>query len=202
MSEFLVYLEVGYKHILDIHAYDHIVFLLATLAVFSPTQWKSLLICLTAFTVGHSLTLILSVFQLVEFSTPVIETFIPITILLTAVLNTFERPTTKTTGLSSSRTKRNYTARYVLIGFFGMIHGLGFSNYLKSLLLSEEDLILPLLGFNLGIELGQIVFSLAVFIIAFIWITILGKAAYHWNLFLSGAAAGVSFILLVGKLFP
>lgn len=200
MDEFWLYLEVGYRHILDIKAYDHIVFLLALSAVFSLRQWKSLVICLTAFTIGHSATLILSVLDIFTMDPEFIELLIPATIVVTGILNTFERQDSRQHAFSANKKPRTYFLRYSMALLFGLIHGLGFSYYLKSLLLAEDDLILPLVGFNLGIELGQIIFIIGLLLVAFVWITVMNRRKYHWNLFLSGAAVGIASMLLVEKL--
>ena len=143
---FKVYLELGFDHIADIHAYDHILFIIALCAVFSVSDWKKILILVTAFTIGHSITLALSALHILNVSPYLIELLIPVTILLTALQNFWYKPSAT----------RKWNVNYFLALFFGFIHGMGFSNYFRSLLGKEADILLPLFSFNLGVEIGQL----------------------------------------------
>ena len=144
---FKIYLELGFDHILDLNAYDHILFVMTLCVIYAVSQWKEILFLVTAFTIGHTITLALSTLGIVKISGTIIEYLIPVTIILTAIYNVFK----------VKAENHKITLHYTLASFFGLIHGLGFSNYLKALLGSEEDLIVPLLAFNIGVELGQIV---------------------------------------------
>ena len=132
MNTFQLYLSLGFHHIIDIHGYDHIVFILALCAGYSFSQIKNILILITAFTIGHTITLALSTLNIVNVDSALIEFLIPVTILITALTNLF-----KTTRLQ-------HKFVYVVALFFGLIHGLGFSNYLKELLGKESSIIKPL----------------------------------------------------------
>lgn len=147
MSEFLAFLHVGFRHIVDVTALDHILFLLALAAVYRFRDWREVLAVATAFTIGHSVTLVLAVTRLVVFPSAVIEFLIPLTILATGLENM----------LVHDRRHASWARRYrpLLAGSFGLIHGAGFANYLRSLFL--DHIALPLFGFNVGIELGQLV---------------------------------------------
>jgi len=144
---FEIFLKEGFKHILDPQAYDHIMFVIAICIIYRWFEWKKVLILITAFTLGHSLTLALASFNIVKFNASIIETLIPITIIISAGYNLF-----RNTEKSDST-----TIQYILAAIFGLIHGLGFSNYLRSILAGEDSIIGPLLAFNIGVELGQIV---------------------------------------------
>jgi len=183
---FKVYLELGFKHILDLNAYDHILFVIVLCAVYNWKDWKKLLVLVTAFTIGHSITLALSALGIVVFSAELIEFLIPLTILATAIANiTLDHDTSKVIRLN-----------YCLALFFGCIHGLGFSNYLKALLGGEESIVRPLLSFNLGVELGQLIIVALIFVANYFITQFLGVKQRSWTIFMSGAAAGIAIILM------
>lgn len=191
MRTFGLYLSLGFEHISDIAAYDHILFLLALCSVYSFQQWKKVLILVTAFTLGHSLTLALATLDLVHISNSLIEFLIPVTIGVTGICNVAhkaEKPSSST-----------YKFKYGTALFFGLIHGLGFSNYLRSLLGTEKDLLLPLFSFNLGLELGQILIVILILLLAYLSVSIMDMKKREWNLLLSGAAIGVSLILCIER---
>jgi hypothetical protein len=153
MSDFLAFLPLGFSHIVALGAADHILFLLALAAIYRGRDWKAVLWVTAAFTVGHSLTLALAVTNVLQVSRPLVEFLIPVTILLTALENIVARERT----LKGGRT----AYRPVFAGVFGLVHGAGFAGYLHSLFVDE--IAMPLLGFNVGIELGQIVVLAAAF---------------------------------------
>ena len=152
MNDFLLYTQLGLRHITDINGYDHILFIVAFSAAYAYAEWRKLLVLITAFTIGHSLTLALSVLNIVAINANIIETLIPITILVTCISNVF---------ISKSANER----QYIVVLFFGLIHGLGFSNYLKAILGQSGNIILPLFSFNVGLELGQIIIIIIFFTI-------------------------------------
>ncbi len=191
MSTFGIYFTLGFEHISDFAAYDHLLFLTALCAVYGLKQWKRVLILVTAFTIGHTLTLALATLKLVRIPTSLIEFLIPLTILVTGLWNVFQ-PGDKV-AVSSHRFK------YGTALFFGLIHGLGFSNYLRSLLGLEESLLLPLFSFNLGLEAGQITVVIIVLLLAFLVVDVAGARRRDWNVLLSGAAIGVSLILCMER---
>lgn len=161
MSEFLIYLEIGLHHVLDIRGYDHILFLMALTVPYAFKDWKRILLLVSIFTIGHTLALILSVFGIIMIKPALVEFLIPITILITAVYNLF------TAGKSGKKDGINIVGFITL--FFGIIHGLGFSNYFKSILSgSASDKIAPLLEFALGIEIAQLIVVLVVLLISFV----------------------------------
>jgi len=165
-STFSVYLRLGLDHILDLSGYDHILFVVALAALYTLHRWRHLLILVTAFTLGHSLTLALATLDMVRVDSGLVEFLIPLTILTTALLNIGETvldPQLRETDIES---RRVWQAKYVLAAAFGLIHGLGFSNFLRAVLGGEESLLLPLLAFNIGLEVGQIVILGVVLVLA------------------------------------
>ncbi len=147
MDELLMYGRLGFKHIIDLGGVDHIFFVLALTLRYIWSDWKKILVLVSSFTIGHSLTLALSTLSLIDISVDWIEFLIPVTILITAIANFW---------VKDFEFKQRYSAHYGLALFFGLIHGLGFSNYLKSLLGKEASLLGPLFSFNIGLEIGQI----------------------------------------------
>ena len=159
MTEFELYLRLGFEHISDLKGYDHILFVIALAAVYPLREWKHLLVLVTAFTIGHSVTLALSTLGWVNVDADLIETLIPVTIFITAAINIFERFAKD----PEKALQRDWRMKYALAIGFGLIHGLGFSNYLRAILGSEESLVLPLFSFNVGLELGQLVILVITF---------------------------------------
>ena len=182
-----MYLRLGLEHILDINGYDHILFVLALCAIYVASDWKKILILVTAFTVGHSVTLALATFKVINVDTDIIEMLIPATIFITAVLNII-RP-------KSNKRSHYLGNNYLLALFFGLIHGMGFSNYLRALLGRDTTIIKQLFAFNLGLEVGQIIIVGIFVLISFILITVLGVRHRDWKLVVSSAIAGVALML-------
>jgi hypothetical protein len=147
MSELVAFVHLGFRHITDLAALDHILFLLALAAIYRGRDWRDMLWVVTAFTVGHSVTLALAVTGALRLPTPLIEFLIPVTILVTGLENILVR--------RRDRAPLGGGYRPVFAGVFGLVHGAGFANYLQSLF--AGSIVVPLLGFNAGIELGQLV---------------------------------------------
>ena len=193
MDLFPFYLQIGFDHISDLAGYDHILFLIALCAVYRLEQWKNLLILVTAFTIGHSITLALTSFSILPISSRIIEFLIPVTILLTAIHNVFKYD------FMAKAEKLN--SRYLMALFFGFIHGMGFSNYFRALLMDESSILVPLLGFNLGIELGQLLVVFFIVGTVFIFLNIFGMRHRDWNIFISGGAFSLSLSLMIESKF-
>jgi len=149
MSDFLLWFQLGLNHITDLQGYDHMLFLLITTCVFVLRDIRKMLILITGFTLGHSITLALSTLNIISLNSNIIELSIAITIYIAAVYQILQ--------LKFKYDKVSLKFEFAVISLFGLIHGLGFSNMLKSMLGSEENIILPLFYFNLGIEAGQLI---------------------------------------------
>ena len=188
-----MYLQLGIEHITDLKGYDHILFLITLLAVYQLKHWKKVLILITAFTIGHTVSLIVASFDLVSVSKAWIEFLIPVTILLTALGNIFIP--------KAESSKGHHIYKYLIALVFGLIHGLGFSNYLKSLIMNEDSLAGPLLSFNLGIEVGQLIILTAFMFLGILTIEIFKAKPRDWSLVFSGAGLGVAIILMIER-FP
>ena len=146
MSEFLSFVQLGFRHIVDIEAMDHILFLVALAAIYRLRDARNALWVVTAFTIGHSISLALAVTGTLNLPSALIEFLIPVTIVVTGLENLL-------------RTSWGVRYRPVFAGVFGLVHGAGFANYLKALFV--EHIAAPLFGFNVGIEVGQILVLLA-----------------------------------------
>lgn len=146
MNNFAFYFELGWEHIISRDALDHQLFIIALGAIYLLQNWKQVLILVTAFTIGHSLTLALASLNIISLPTKWVEFLIPLTIVITAAINLFQ----KGTNVKAMR------LHYILALFFGLIHGLGFANTIRFMLSKADNIIMPLLGFNLGLEAGQI----------------------------------------------
>lgn len=190
MQDFSLYFELGWQHILDWKGYDHILFVMVLCGIYTLTDWKKVLVLVTAFTIGHSITLALSVLKVITVNTDLIEFLIPVTILITAATNI----------LSKRAKPKNVKLKYTLALFFGLIHGMGFSNYLNSLLGTSKSIVAELFAFNVGLEFGQIIIVLATLLISFILVNIVKIKKWDWNFFLSSAIFGISFIMAAERL--
>ena len=190
MSEFWLYFKLGLHHVLDINGYDHVLFLIALMVPYAFKDWKRVLLLVTLFTVGHTLSLILSVFGVVYINPTLVEFLIPITILVTAVFHLF------TAGKSSKNESISFVAIVTL--FFGIIHGLGFSSYFKSILPGDaSDKLLPLLEFALGIEAAQILVVFVVLILSYIVQTFFRFSKRDWALVMSALIIEVVLLMII-----
>ncbi len=166
MDNFFFYTSLGLKHVLDVNAYDHVLFLAALAIPFSFKDWRKVVILVSVFTISHCLSLGFSVLGLLNFNVRIIEFLIPVTILITASTNLFQ---------AWRQQRQGYYYLLVISTFiFGLIHGLGFSNYFKMLMSGEEEILTPLIGFALGIEIAQLIVILVVLCISYILDTVLG----------------------------
>lgn len=190
MPDFPLYFELGLEHILDWTGYDHILFVTALCGIYLLRDWRKVIILVTAFTVGHSVTLALSVFEMIRVATPLIEFLIPVTIMVTAVANI----------LNKDFNPKSVRFAYLMALFFGLIHGLGFSNYLKSLLGRNTNIVTELLAFNVGLEAGQIFIVLSVLICSYLAVQLFNVPRREWNLFLSSAIFGIALTMALERL--
>lgn len=182
MQDIKLYFDLGWQHILSWNALDHILFLVALSAIYLVKTWKNVLILITAFTIGHSITLALSVYDVIRFSNKWVEFFIPCTIIATSISNLFIK----------DYTYKSLRLNYFLALFFGLIHGMAFANNIRFMLASDEKIGLPLLSFNIGLEVGQIIIVVLVLLCSYLIITILKFPRKLWIFLLSLVAFAVA----------
>jgi hypothetical protein len=189
MSQFQVYFEEGREHILNWkYGYDHILFVVALCALYLMRDWKKVLILVTAFTVGHSITLALAALNIIPVNEELIEFLIPTTIFITAASNLFKDEETIH--------ERNFHINYGYALLFGLIHGMGFSNYFRTILGKDRGIVSQLLAFNLGLELGQIIIVVIFLTLAFIFVDLFGINRRDWKLVISSMIAGIALMLM------
>lgn len=191
MQDIGFYFKLGWEHIISKDALDHQLFIAALVAIYLMKDWKQVLILVTAFTIGHSLTLALSVFDLIRFNSKWVEFLIPLTIVITAMSNLFQK----------KFTAKSIRINYFLALFFGLIHGMGFANSIRFMLAADQSIGWSLLGFNIGLEVGQIVVVAILLILAAIFTGLLKVNRREWVIFLSAAAFGLSVKMVLDR-FP
>ena len=190
MPDFWIYFNIGLRHVLDIHGYDHVLFLIALTVPYTFKEWPRILLLVSIFTLGHTLALLLSVFGIVTMNASLVEFMIPVTILIAAIFGLLTAGKTSKSGSPA-------TAVFITL-FFGLIHGLGFSNYFNSILAgTPTDKLIPLLEFALGIEAAQIIVVLVVLIIGYLVQTLLRFNRRDWALTASAFVAGVVVPLII-----
>ncbi len=198
---FTVYLGLGFEHLLDLQGYDHILFLAGLCAAYSLRRWRELLVLVTAFTIGHSVSLALATLRLVAVNASLVEFLIPVTIVATAVINLVnvraggvpaEHAGARATGPTEHAGARARHARYAAALVFGLVHGLGFSNFLRLALGDERNILVPLLSFNIGLELAQILVAGAMTLLALLVTRFLPVSQRAWTVVLSVATGAVA----------
>lgn len=190
MTDFLFYLQLGWEHIISNDALDHQLFILALVAIFSFKDLKKVLILVTAFTIGHSVTLALSAFDIIRFPSNWIEFLIPCTIVFTALDNL----------IFSKNVEKLIKLNYFLALFFGLIHGMGFANSVRMMLAQEQSITIPLFGFNVGLEIGQIAVVIIVLSIFYLLSTFLKLQKKHWILLVSAPILVVSLKMAIERI--
>jgi len=193
VDTFKLYFQLGTEHILDIKGYDHILFVVALTAIYLIKDWKRILILITAFTIGHSTTLALATLSLIKFNSHLIEFLIPLTIFFTAIVNILRK--------NPEQRSQQLQLNYLLALFFGLIHGMGFSNYLRSLLGTDTTIFTQLLAFNLGLELGQLVIVASFMALTFLFVDIFGVSRRDWKLTISSGVAAIATTLMISTKF-
>ncbi len=188
MRDFWLWFSTGVEHILDLSGYDHILFVVLLAIGYSFKTWKPLLFMTTAFTVGHSISLALSVTIQLRIKPELIEFLIALSIFLTAVYSLLNKE------------NKNLKWIYILIVFFGLIHGLGFSFLLKAMLDKEESVVFPLISFNLGLEVGQLLIVLGVLILNFCVVYIKAISFHKYKMVLVGLIGLVALKMCVERL--
>jgi hypothetical protein len=190
MQDFLFYLKLGWEHIISLDALDHQLFVLALIAVYSFNDVKKILLLVTAFTIGHSVTLALSIFDIVRINSAWVEFLIPLTIVLTSLGNILMK------NKKQSQNKINYYLALV----FGLIHGMGFANTARVMIAKSQSIAVPLLGFNIGLELGQIAIVFGILIFLFILLKIFKVNQKDWILFVSSGVFALSLKMTLERI--
>ena len=191
MEEFKTWFFIGFDHILNYQALDHILFILALVVIYDFSMIKKIIFLITAFTIGHSITLALSALEVISYDQRMIEFAIPLTIVITSLSNIINR---------KNNSIKFVSANYLIALVFGLVHGLGFANYLKALLF-KRNIILELFSFNIGIEVAQIIVVLAFLFLSFFISKLMFKKRENWVLFVSSAIFGISLMLTLNAKF-
>lgn len=184
MNDFIFYCKEGWQHIISINALDHLLFILALCAIYLVKDWKRVLVLITAFTIGHSITLVLSVLDVIRINEHLVEFLIPCTIIITGIFNLFCKK------VDVNKMQLNY----LLALLFGLIHGLGFANTIRFMLAKDQNIGVCLFGFNVGLEIGQIVVVSVILFFAYLFVGLL-KLKQHWWIY----GLNIIAILLAAK---
>jgi hypothetical protein len=197
-STFQTYLQLGFAHIADFAGYDHILFIVALCAIYRLAEWRKVAILVTAFTIGHSCTLALAALNWIPTNAKWIEFLIPITILVTALYNVMVHRFDQPEATFEKKLRLNYF--FALI--FGLIHGMGFSNFFRSLTMpgNGNQLLPQLFAFNVGVELGQLSIVAMILGSSFFALEVFKVKQREWNLFISGAAAGLALVMALERI--
>ncbi|TCP23995.1 HupE/UreJ protein [Tenacibaculum skagerrakense] len=192
MNDFILYFKMGLFHVLDIKAYDHILFLIVLAVVYQFKQWKKVVWLITLFTIGHSITLALSAYNILKVRADLVEFLIPLTIFITGLMNVL-------TARKASVGKENQNLFFAL--FFGLIHGLGFSNYFKAMIGRSEDKLFPLIEFALGVEVAQIIIVGLILLIGGLVQSVFGVNRRDWILVASSIVIGFAVQMMINRVF-
>ncbi|MDP2386542.1 MAG: HupE/UreJ family protein [Bacteroidota bacterium] len=190
MNDFTLWFSTGFEHILDLQGYDHICYVIVLSVLFPLSEWRKLLVLITAFTIGHSLILALSTLNIIRIPQKTIEWMIPLTILLTCVFNLSKR----------NKSLKAISFNYILALFFGLIHGMGFSYLLKSMLGREESIVSPLFSFNLGLEVGQLIIVAVVLLISVFLERFCRVEKKNFVFFVSSAVFGIASVMFLERI--
>jgi hypothetical protein len=191
MSDFGFYFSIGWEHIITVEALDHIFFIAALAAIYMLKDWRQVLILVTAFTIGHTITLALSSLNIIEVPSKWVEFLIPCTIVLTAISNLFQK----------TFTSKAIRINYFLALFFGLIHGLAFANTLRMLIAGDQSFAWSMFSFSVGLELGQIFIVFLILLLAQLLVGIVKINRRDWVIFLSSAVMALALQMAVER-FP
>ena len=190
MQDFMLYLKLGWEHIVSLDALDHQLFVLVLMAIFVFKDWKKILWVVTAFTIGHSITLALSVFDILRAPAKWVEFLIPLTIVITALDNILMR----------NKPQNLMKMNYYFALFFGLVHGMGFANTARMMMSKEESIFVPLLGFNIGLEVGQIAVVIVIMILHFVMLTLFKVNKKEWVMFVSSAVFALALKMALERI--
>ncbi len=170
MGDFKFYFSTGWEHIISWEALDHLLFILVLSSIYLIKNWRQVLVLVTAFTIGHSLTLALAVYEIIRIPDKWVEFLIPCTIVCTAVFNLAQR----------EYDAKNLRFNYLMALVFGLIHGMGFANTIRFMMAKDQQIGWSLFGFNIGLEAGQVVVVIIILLISLLFVT---KLNVFLNLF-------------------
>jgi hypothetical protein len=190
LTDFLFYFKLGWSHIVSLDALDHQLFILALVTVYTSKNLKQVLILVTAFTIGHSFTLLLSVLDVIRFSSKWVEFLIPCTIFLTALSNLFKK----------DFSQKAMNTNYYLALLFGLVHGMGFANSVRMMLAKDQNIGWGLFGFNIGLEVGQIVFVFIILCATWIGLSFFKIKRREWIIFLSAAVFSLALKMALERI--
>lgn len=190
MNDFTFYFKIGWEHIINLKALDHIFFIAALAAIYMLKDWKQVLILITAFTIGHTITLILSTKRIIEIDSGFVEFLIPCTIVLTAVSNLFQK----------TFTPRTIRINYFLALFFGLVHGLAFANTLRMIIAGDQSFALSMFSFSAGLELGQILIVFIILLLSQFFIGALTVSRRNWVIFVSAAVFALALEMALQRI--
>lgn len=193
LDDFLFNVEYGVNHVLDIKAYDHVLFLIVLTISYLFKDWKRVFLLVSTFTLGHTLSLILAAYGVVRVHAALIEFLIPVTILMVAVFNIF------TAGKGAQ--KAGVGVLFFTTLFFGLVHGLGFAREFKMLLGDSDHKLILLLEFALGIEVAQIIIVFIVLFLGYIIQTVFRFSKRDWILVVSAIVVGLVIPMLLNSDF-
>jgi hypothetical protein len=180
MEDFVFYFKLGWQHIISVDAFDHLFFIMALTSIYLLKDVKQVLFLVSAFTIGHAISLSLSVLNLVKINSALVEFLIPISIIVTAEIQF----------VKSLHHKAPFRFKYIFALLFGLLHGLGFANTIRMIMAESQQIALPLLSFNIGLEIGQFLIVLLLLLFAHIFVTILGMSQKWWIRLLNTIALG------------
>jgi len=190
MNDFTFYFTTGWHHIISWDALDHILFVLALSAIYLVRDWKQVLVLVTAFTIGHSLTLALSVYDVVRVNSRLVEVLIPLTIIATGVFNLWQK----------KYDNKALRLNYFLALFFGLVHGLGFANTIRFMLAKDQGIGWSLFSFNVGLEAGQIVVVAAILSLSYLAVNRAGLKRKWWVFGLSVIAICFAIKMVIERI--
>lgn len=189
LDNFKTFATLGLQHITDPKGFDHILFIITICAIYSWQNWKELLKLVTAFTIGHSVTLALAATKVLVPNYTLIELLIPVTILFSSIHNLYFKLNTN-----------KFWLKYIIITCFGFIHGLGFSNFFTAMMGDTQSIVQPLFAFNIGLEIGQLFIVLFFMGIYFGVEKLLKIQKRDWTIFVSGAGFGLSLVMILERM--
>lgn len=191
MKDFIFYFKIGWFHIMSPDATDHLFFIAVLAIIYAVTDWQKVLVLVTAFTLGHALTLFMSVLNLISVKSEVVEFLIPCTIMITAMMNLFLQ----------RKQGGSHSIQYSIALGFGLIHGLGYANYIRMILSADQQLVWGLFSFNIGLEAGQLVVVSLVLLLVWMGSKVHANAHRYLICFISLAVLCFSLLMVIER-FP